>query len=96
MPHTASLERLARQRTHAKLGWWGHAMLYLLVNLGLALLCWHQGRQWFVYPLLGWGIGLLAHGLSMVFMRAGSPWFERQVARERARLQASAASMSQD
>lgn len=96
MSHTASLERLARQRAHAKLGWWRHAMLYLLVNLGLALLCWHQGRHWFIYPALGWGIGLLAHGLSVVFIRAGSPLFERQVARERSRLQAQHTQAGQD
>ena len=83
-----SIERLARQRVRAKLGWWRHALLYAAVMLGLALLCWHQGRNWAIYPALGWGAGLLIHGLSVLFLRAGGPIFERQVARERAKMQA--------
>ena len=38
-PH-AYLERLARKRAGAKLGWYAHACVYVLVNLFLAFLSW--------------------------------------------------------
>lgn len=85
---TASIERRARRRARAKWGWWRHAAIYLLVNLGLVLLSWQQGRHWALFPLLGWGLGLLVHGLSVFWMQPGCAAFERQVARERAKLQA--------
>lgn len=81
-----AIDQLARRRARAKLGWWRHAAIYLAVNLGLMLLSWHQGRHWAVYPALGWGLGLLLHGLSVFWMQHGSAPFERMVARERAQL----------
>lgn len=79
-----ALEQLAHRRARAKLGWWVHATVYLLVNLGLMVLSWHQGRHWAVFPALGWGLGLAMHGR----MLPGSAAMERLVARERAQLQA--------
>lgn len=41
-----------------------HAAVYVAVNL-LLFVIWavtDRGHPWFVYPLLGWGIGLAAHG----------------------------------
>jgi 2TM domain-containing protein len=47
----------------ARIGWRIHAALYAVVNAGLALvnLLALPGEVWFVYPLLGWGIGLALH-----------------------------------
>lgn len=88
-PHSpAALDRLARRRVSAKLGWWSHATIYLLVNLGLLALSWYQGRHWAVFPALGWGLGLALHGLAVFWMQPGSTGMERLVALERARLQA--------
>jgi len=88
-PHSpAALDRLARRRVRAKLGWWSHATIYLLVNLGLLALSWYQGRHWAVFPALGWGLGLALHGLAVFWMQPGSTGMERLVALERARLQA--------
>lgn len=41
-----------------------HAIVYAGVNLLLATidLLSSPGSTWFQWPLLGWGIGLLAHG----------------------------------
>ncbi|MEG3002437.1 MAG: 2TM domain-containing protein [Comamonas sp.] len=85
-----ALEHLAHRRARAKLGWWIHACVYLIVNLGLMALSWHQGRHWAVFPALGWGLGLVVHGLAVFGMQSGSPVMERLVARERAQLQAQA------
>lgn len=81
------LDRLARRRAGAKLGWYVHAMVYLAVNAGLAAISVSVGRSWAVYPALGWGIGLLVHGGVVLLM--SSSLRERMVERERAALQAS-------
>ena len=80
------LERLARQRAKARLGWFGHASLYLTVITGLALIGWWQGRMWPVGPALGWGLGLAIHGARVFLADMGAGLGERLVQRERQRL----------
>jgi 2TM domain len=83
---TEDIEQLARKRANAKLGWFMHAGIYLIVNTFLmALSVWH-GKAWAAFPLLGWGLGLAIHGAAVWFANAGSVLRERLVARERARL----------
>ena len=40
-----------------------------------------------VYPLLGWGLGLVLHGVSVFLLGTGSGLRERMVQREREALQ---------
>jgi hypothetical protein len=80
------IDRLARKRAGAKLGWYIHASAYILVNLLLAVLSAGSGRHWAVFPAVGWGLGLALHGL-FVFVRTGG-WFEHMVRAERERLNA--------
>ncbi len=80
------LDKMARRRAGAKMGWYIHALVYVAVNFGLAALSAASGRNWAVFPALGWGIGLLVHG-AVVFL-VSSGWREQLVARERAALQA--------
>lgn len=80
------LERLARRRASAKLGWFVHATAYVLVNALLFAISsegWGH-RHWSPGPVIGWGVGLLLHGLS-VFVLGGS-LRERMVQRELDRL----------
>lgn len=84
-----ALDRLARKRASAKLGWYVHATIYVVVNLGL-LLASHHGlghRPWSLFPALGWGLGLLLHGISVWMLGNGSALRESMVQRERERLQ---------
>ena len=82
----ARIERLARKRAGAKMGWYVHALVFVCVNAGLALIAWRSGREWFVYPLAGWGLGLAIHGLAVWLLAPGADWRERLVERERAAL----------
>ena len=68
--NTQQLERIARRRAGAKMGWYLHASVYIAVNLLLAALSIMNGRDTAVFPALGWGIGLVIHGF-VVFMVNG-------------------------
>ncbi|CAN5841168.1 hypothetical protein BH11PSE13_BH11PSE13_16440 [soil metagenome] len=80
------IERLARRRAKAKMGWFGHATAFTVVNLGLITLSLLTGGTWAIYPLLGWGVGLAMHGLSVWALPQGGQLMERMVEKERAKL----------
>jgi hypothetical protein len=85
-PH--EIERLARRRAAAKLGWYLHACVYLLFNGALLLLS-HYGvghRPWSVFPALGWGVGVVLHGIAVFVLGSGSGLRQRMIERERERL----------
>lgn len=84
----AELDQLARKRAGAKMGWFIHALVYALVNVGLALLATLQGKPWAVYPALGWGVGLAVHGLVVFVKLQNFSLFDRLLQRERQRIQA--------
>jgi hypothetical protein len=83
------LEHLARKRAGAKLGWYTHAVAFTVVNLLLLAMSRYGfgNRPWSVYPLLGWGLGLALHGISVFVLGTGSGLRERMVQKERERLQ---------
>lgn len=80
------LEALARRRARAKLGWFSHAIVYVCVNAMLVALSLATGRHWAVFPLLGWGLGLMLHGVAVWVLVPGGGLYEGMVKRERARL----------
>lgn len=79
--------RRARARVEARLGFYRHAAVYVAVNLFLAI--WNLTRSpehlWFGWPMFGWGIGLLAHGISVFSYRWRSAGKEQMIQRELAR-----------
>ena len=80
------LERQARRRAGTKLSWYVHALVYVSVNLLLALMSAMSGKHWAVFPAMGWGLGLAIHGLVVFFVTGGAGLHERLVQRERERL----------
>ena len=87
-PSADPLERLARKRAGAKLGWYLHASVYILVNLLLITLSAASGRHWAVFPAVGWGIGLAVHGVVVFLVTGGGGMYERLVQAERSRIAA--------
>ena len=83
------IEQLARKRAGAKLGWYVHAAAFVVVNLALFAMSRYAfgTRPWSVFPLLGWGLGLVLHGISVFVLGTGSGLRERMVQREREALQ---------
>jgi hypothetical protein len=93
MPSSASLspqeiERLARRRAGAKLGWFIHAAVFVCVNALLMTIAFANGKPWAFFPLAGWGLGLAIHGAVVWLGNPGSALHERLLSAERTRLQA--------
>ena len=83
------IERVARKRAGAKLGWYVHAAIYLVVNGAMFLASMYGLRQrpWTIYPALGWGLGVMLHGIAVFLLGSGSSLRESLVQKERERLQ---------
>ncbi len=79
----ADFDQLARRRVAARLGWFGHALVYLAVIGGLTAAAYWQGRHPPLAAALGWGLGLSIHGLRVFFAGAGAGLRERLVEAER-------------
>jgi fatty acid desaturase len=57
----------AIRRIQAKRGFWAHFAIYLAV-IALLVVIWAVTSRtyfWPVWPMLGWGIGVVAHGVSV-------------------------------
>jgi hypothetical protein len=62
--------------------------VYVLVNLLIFSMSHYAygNRPWSLGPLLGWGLGLVLHGVSVFVLGSGSSLRERMVQRERERI----------
>lgn len=78
------LLRVARKRVGLKMGFYTHLLIYVLVNAALLLLnrLYGGGIHWHMFPLMGWGLGLLIHGIVTLISLQGMGWRERMLARE--------------
>ena len=76
--------RRAKARVEARLGFYRHAAIYVAVNLFLVFwnLRHNPDQLWFQWPMLGWGIGLLSHGISVFSYRWNSARKEQMIKRE--------------
>lgn len=70
-------ERRAREQVAAKVGLYSHVGSYVAVILLLAAinLLTSPGYLWFLWPAMGWGIGVASHAFGIL----GKTWEERQV-----------------
>ena len=79
----------ARDRVQEVKGFYAHAAMYLLANvalavLNLATLAKNDGIVWFVWPLIGWGIALGVHAISVygIGRFLGKDWEQRRIQQE--------------
>jgi hypothetical protein len=83
----SDLHHRARRRVKMKMGFAIHAVVYVIVNLGLfAIDRATGGGRWHLWPLFGWGLGLAIHGVVTWFALDGGGIRERWVEREVRRL----------
>lgn len=59
----------AKKRVEAKKGFYTHLVVYIVVNIILVLI-WAfvagRGFPWFIFPIGGWGIAIIIHGISVL------------------------------
>ena len=83
MENTAAY-REAKRRAERKIGFYIHLTVFLAVNGGLILLnlLLAPGKVWAFWPLMGWGIGLFFHGVSVFLRASGCRWKQRMIENE--------------
>ncbi len=62
-----AIYKKARKKVRAKFGFYVHLSIYLLVNVSLIYinLSTSPDYYWFIWPLIGWGVGLLYHAFGV-------------------------------
>ena len=67
-------QQTAQKRAKAKVEFRIHLINYIAVNTLLVILnlTLSPGYIWFIWPLLGWGIGIILHALKVYFFGTSS------------------------
>jgi hypothetical protein len=77
------LRKKAEKRAEEKMGFFVHFCVYILVNVLLICVWWFTNEgdvfPWFIFPLIGWGIGLVAHFIGVY---ATSNFLEKMTEKE--------------
>ena len=87
MPPEMSEEEIyevARKRVRQKKDFYNHLVIYVIINT-LLVIIWaltSRGYPWFVWPLAGWGIGILFHAADVYIFHKESAWEKREVEKE--------------
>ena len=79
----SSIEQRARRRLVAEKSFYVHLVTYVTVIGGLFIInvLTGSGRWWFVWPALGWGVGIAAHALATFGLGGllGRGWEDRRM-----------------
>lgn len=86
------LRQKARERARAKISFYIHLTIYVIVNV-LLFCIWYitlgpSGFPWFIFPLFGWGIGLIVHAVATFYGKSMEDLEERMTEQELAKLKA--------
>ena len=71
----------AKKQVEEIKGFYFHLVSYLLVNAVLVVvnLLTSPEYLWFIWPIMGWGVGLIIHGVSVFGGLWGKSWEERKI-----------------
>lgn len=73
----------AKKKVEDLKGFYIHLFFYIVINFALFLLNMISSPDalWFYWPLLGWGIGLVAHAIAVFgfFGMFGEEWEEKKI-----------------
>jgi hypothetical protein len=84
--HLDDNERLARRLAGARLGWYVHAGVYVVMTAVMGMLSALSAKSWALIPAFAWGVGVAVHGLVVFLLTDGRGLYERLVQQERERL----------
>ena len=71
----------AKKRVEEIKAFYFHIITYILVNAVLVVinLLTSPEHLWFVWSIIGWGVGLVIHGFSVFGNLLGKSWEERKI-----------------
>lgn len=74
-------EQQAREQVRQERAFYGHLASYLVANTFFVVvnLLTSPGHFWFIYPLFGWGIGLVSHAARVFGTPGLQGWEERRL-----------------
>lgn len=76
-------KRYQEAKKHVKeiKGFYFHIITYILVNAVLVVinLLTSPEHLWFIWPIIGWGVGLVIHAFSVFSNLWGKSWEERKI-----------------
>jgi hypothetical protein len=74
----------ARKKVEARIGFYIHLVVFFVVNTMLIILnlVVTGGYFWAMWPMIGWGSGLIAHGLFTFVFTAEPSLKERMIEKE--------------
>lgn len=74
----------AKKRVEAKIGFYIHLAVYIVVNILLIIINLNTSTQyfWFKWPLIGWGIGVFFHALGVFVFSGRSAKKEQLIKKE--------------
>lgn len=73
----------AKKAVEERLGFYVHLASYILVNGYFVFLSVRNGGYfWAIWPLVGWGIGLAFHGISVFGFFNNNSWKDKQIQKE--------------
>lgn len=80
---TQTAEQTAHQKAKLKVEFKIHLAVYFAVNILLAIinLTLTPEYLWVIWPVMGWGLGIIIHGMNVHFS-ASSKWKERMIEKE--------------
>ncbi len=71
----------AKKRVEEIKGFYFHLVTFLIINAVLIIINLLTSPEylWFIWPILGWGVGLVIHGFSVFSGLWGKSWEERKI-----------------
>lgn len=71
----------AKRRVEEIKGFYLHLASYVFVNAALVIINLLTSPQylWFIWPLIGWGVGLIVHAFTVYGGFWGKDWEERKI-----------------
>ena len=94
------IEKKAKKKVKAKKEFYGHLISFVstMVFLLIINLLTSPGYLWVVWPLLGWGIGLVSHYFSVFgfFGMGTDDWEEQEIQKEISKIRSKARPDDQD
>ncbi len=71
----------AKKRVEEIKGFYFHLISYIVINAVLVVINLLTSPEylWFIWPIIGWGVGLLIHAFTVFGNVMGKAWEERKI-----------------